>query len=91
MKFLRILWEFEVYYLIHKTPPSVPIRSQYGPVNAPSHFLRTHFNIIVSYTHMSYNCLFTSGFPTKSPYAPLISPIRATWPAYLILLHLITQ
>ena len=35
--------------------------------------------------------LFTSGFPTKTLYAPLFSHLRATCFAYLILLEVITR
>jgi len=38
----RILWKLEVYYLIHKCQPPVPILNQIDPVHVPtSHFLKS--------------------------------------------------
>ena len=70
----------------------VLIFGQINPVDASSNcFLETY--LILS-THLRLglpNDLFPSCFPTKTPYAPLLSSIRATCPVCLILLDLITR
>ena len=85
----RVLCNPKVHYRIYKSPPPVPILSHINPVHAsPSLFLIIIFNIILLPTIRSSKSSLSFGFPHQNPVC--MSPIRATWPAHLILLDLIT-
>jgi hypothetical protein len=70
--------------------PQVPILSQLTTVSTtPSYFIDIRFNIFLPPMSRSTSCVFPSGFPNKTLYAFVFSPVSATWPACLILLDLI--
>ena len=88
----RISRNPKVHYRTHKGPPPISILGQPYSVHIPtSHILEIRPNIIHPSTPRSPQWFFPSGFPTKTLYTPLSSPIRATCPAHLILLDFITR
>ena len=73
-----ILWNLKAHYRIHNSPPPVPTSAR--PIQSmhhPSKLLKIHFNIILPSTPGSFKWFLPSDFPTKTLYAPLLSPFRA--------------
>jgi len=87
----RLLWGPKVHYNIQNNPPLVPILSQMNSVYIfPLCFPKILSNIIFPYTPRSFEWCLAFSFMNKILHAFLISPMRTTFPAHLILLCLIT-
>ena len=88
----RISRNPKVHYRTHKRPPPVPILGQPNPVHiTTSHLLEIHPNIIHPSMPRSPQWSPYPRFPHQDPIHPFSSPIRATYPAHLILLYFITR
>ena len=77
--------------LPHSQVPSTCHCPEPDQSTPPSHFLKIHINIISHLLLGLPSHLFPPGFPTKTLYAPLPCPIRATYTAYPILHDLINR
>ena len=81
-----ILCTPKVHYRIYKSPPPVPILNQMNPAHSSTtHVLKIHFNIILPSVPTSSKWSLSFGFPHQNLYAPLLSPIRATFLGHHIL------
>jgi hypothetical protein len=86
-KLPSILWKQKVHYHVHK-PSTGPYPEPHQ--SNPYHSILSKIHLILS-THLRLGLpsgLFPFGFPTNILYAFLFAPIRATWPAHLILIEL---
>ena len=88
----RILWHPKFHYRVYKCRPPVLILSQIKPVRVPHPTSWTYILILSSHLSLGLQSgLFPSRFPTNTLYTPLLSPIRSTCVAHLILLDLINR
>jgi hypothetical protein len=88
---LLSLWNTKVHYRAHKSPPLDPILREPNPVRPIDPYLpKVPLNVILLPTPTSSQWSPYLKASQPKPCKHLISPMRATCPAHLVLLDLIT-
>jgi hypothetical protein len=85
-----ILWNTKFHYRIHKCPPHVPILIQLDPRHTlTSHFLKIHFNIILTSMPGSPKWSLSFRFPHQKPLygSPLLQTLYIPHPSHASLFY----
>jgi hypothetical protein len=80
----------KIHYHNHRSLPPIPVLSQMNPVHSSHPIFLWYILILSSHQHLGLpSGLFHSGFPPKTLYGLIFSPLHVTCPVALVPLDLI--